>query len=879
MARSPAVLAFVAWSVLAASGHTQTPGPSAPASPDAQPVFRSGVDLVLMDVRVLDDSGRPVKDLRADEVRIIEQGEPRPILFFQHVDEPDAPYVEVARRTIASEVSTNRGAPRGHLYVLVFDQQHITAGNEVRARQAAERFLRTRIRPGDRVALYAFPGPGPLVGFTSDVGRAIAELPRIRGSLERIGFGALGAMNVHEAYQIARGDSLKLSLVAARLSAQGAGTDVARASGFSGLAGGAGGSADPFFSRLVLEDARTIVARADEQARQFLLALTGLLRDLREIEGRKVIVLASEGFFTDNVSREIEAAAAAAARSSSTIHGLDLNRRTDTVRDAGPAGGDAQAEIAGRLESLGSLAAETDGTLFVDAASRIDAVFEDLAAESQEYYLVGFAPSAAALADRTAYRRVRIEVRRPGVRVKARTGYAMEPAAPTPADRRRAIDTALRAPYPQQGLPVEFTTYVLGGASPGAERVVMSLRADLPVAARDAGPQADVVFAVRDARDGRIVASGTDRMALPPEPSAGRATGAGTYKVQFELPPGEYLMRVVVREPGGLVGSADRRFTVRALGAADVSASDLVFGSTAGELAVRTVGAVGEILPGLVEVYGPTERALADVDVRVALAPIGGSPLLRVQGDPLPVAPTRQGYRRPVRLDLPLADLEPGTYVAEAIVTADGQVVAELTREVEVVRHPPARAAAAPRGPASEPAAMMIDPVEVLAGEVAQEALARAAAAADGGGALSPAVELARAGRWDRVAELMAASPADAAAPLAALLQGMVRFARREFAEAGRAWQACLDADPSASRVAFLLGWAHAASGDDRAAVGAWRNAVRLDPGLVAAHLAIADAFTRQQNVPLALQALRAGLAARPDSPELLDRLSRLERP
>lgn len=878
MARSSVALAFVAWSLLAAHGHTQAPGSSAPTPPDTPPVFRSGVDLVLMDVRVLDGSGRPVKDLRAGELRILEQGEPRPILFFQHVDEPDAPYVEVARRTIASEVSTNRGAPRGHLYVLVFDQQHITPGNEARARQAAERFLRTRVRPGDRVALYAFPGPGALVGFTSDAGRVIAELPRIRGSLERIGFGALGAMNVYEAYQIARGDSLKLSLVAARLSTQGAGTDVARASGFSGLAGGAGGSADPFLSRLVQEDARTIVARADEQARQFLLALTALLHDLRETEGRKVVVLASEGFFTDNVSRELESAAAAAARSSSTIHGLDLNRRADTVRDVGPTGGDAQAEIAARLESLGSLAVETDGTLFVDAASRIDAVFDDLAAESQEYYLVGFAPSAAALADRTAYRRVRVEVDRPGVRVKARSGYAMDPAAPTPADRRRAIDAALRAPYPQQGLPIEFTTYVLGGASPGAERVVMSLRADLPVAARDEARHADVVFAVRDARDGRIVASGTDRLALPHEPSVGRATGTGAYKVQFELPPGEYLMRVVVREPGGLVGSADRRFSVRALDAADVSASDLVFGSTTGGLAVRAVGSVGEVLPGLVEVYGPTERALAEVDVRVALAPVGGSPVLRIQGDPLAVREARQGYCRPVRVDLPLADLEPGTYVAEAIVTVDRQVVAELAREVEVVRVPPAGTRAA-SGPASEPAAMMIDPVEVLNGEIAQAALARAVATADAGRSLAPAVELAQAGRWERVAELLAASPADTGTPLTALLQGMVRFARREFAEAARAWQACLDADSSASGVAFLLGWAHAASGDDRAAVGAWRNAVRLDPGLVPAHLAIADAFARQRNIPLAVQALRAGLAARPGSPELLDRLSRLERP
>src|ERR671919_341798 len=77
-----------------------------------------------------------------------------PALFFQRVEEPSGDYVEIARRTIASEVSTNAGAPRGHLYVLVFDQLHISPGNEQRARLAGERFLRTRVRRGDRVALY-----------------------------------------------------------------------------------------------------------------------------------------------------------------------------------------------------------------------------------------------------------------------------------------------------------------------------------------------------------------------------------------------------------------------------------------------------------------------------------------------------------------------------------------------------------------------------------------------------------------------------------------------------------------------------------------------------------------------------------------------------
>ncbi|HVD91733.1 MAG TPA: hypothetical protein VNC21_05605, partial [Vicinamibacterales bacterium] len=133
------------------SAATQTP----------QPVFRSGADVVRFDVRVTDGSGRPITDLRADEVQVVEDGKPLPILLFQHVEEPAGKYADAALRAVSAEVSSNRGVPRGHLYLLVFDQAHISPGNEQTARRAAETFVKTRVRPSDRVAVIGIPGPGP----------------------------------------------------------------------------------------------------------------------------------------------------------------------------------------------------------------------------------------------------------------------------------------------------------------------------------------------------------------------------------------------------------------------------------------------------------------------------------------------------------------------------------------------------------------------------------------------------------------------------------------------------------------------------------------------------------------------------------------------
>jgi tetratricopeptide (TPR) repeat protein len=128
----------------------------------------------------------------------------------------------------------------------------------------------------------------------------------------------------------------------------------------------------------------------------------------------------------------------------------------------------------------------------------------------------------------------------------------------------------------------------------------------------------------------------------------------------------------------------------------------------------------------------------------------------------------------------------------------------------------------------------------------------------------------------DRTRERTAISASDAAAAAAA--RGLAAFGARDYAAAITALTACLDAEPQNAAAGFVLGWAHAAAGDDRAAVSAWRTAVIADSTVVPAYLALIDAYTRLGSPELALQVARSGLKALPDSVELRDRVSRLER-
>ncbi|HUZ83123.1 MAG TPA: VWA domain-containing protein, partial [Gaiellales bacterium] len=504
------------------------------------------MQLVRLDVRVTDEQGRPIRDLRRSEVQVLENGRPRPILFFQHIRQPTEPYLEAARHTIGGEVSTNQGAPRGHLYVFVFDQNHLSPAGMLQARKAADQFLRTKLRPGDRVAIYGLPAPGPHLTFTGDRLLAERELMGVHGDGQTIGLGGLGAIRVAEAYQILRGNELVLARVVAGQS-QAAGSnqnllfDVPRAN-----------LDDPtVFREMVVQDARTVVSQADQQTRQFLDSLADLISGLSLIEGRKTVILFSDGFFDDNVSGALERVSAAAARSYAVIEAMDMNNRSVTpTRVTSGLGNDRGIEVADQIAPLSALAVATDGRFYPDAGGWLDRSLDSLAAQSQDYYLVGFEPSPNAVGQRDGYYPVTVRVTRPGVHVSTRTGFALAPQ-PTPNDRRRSINAALNAPFPAQDLPVHYTTYQLRGTSIDRQRVVLAVSTQLPIASPGKS-RADVVFVVREATSGRVVASGTDTMALPAHAAPGTTSGTATYEVQFDVPPGDYLMRVIVRSPDGL---------------------------------------------------------------------------------------------------------------------------------------------------------------------------------------------------------------------------------------------------------------------------------------------------------------------------------------
>ena len=86
------------------------------------PQFRSGIDIVQVDVSVLDRDRRPVRGIAASEFTILENGKPQEVAAFQAVDMPDAlPPPTPWMRDVQPDVRRNDEAIEHRLIVIMMD--------------------------------------------------------------------------------------------------------------------------------------------------------------------------------------------------------------------------------------------------------------------------------------------------------------------------------------------------------------------------------------------------------------------------------------------------------------------------------------------------------------------------------------------------------------------------------------------------------------------------------------------------------------------------------------------------------------------------------------------------------------------------------------
>ncbi|MEP6962417.1 MAG: VWA domain-containing protein [Acidobacteriota bacterium] len=159
------------------------------AGAQEEPVFRSDTRLVVLQVSVKDKDGKPIEGLTAKDFNVTEASVAQNVAFleFQKLADvkaapvptaPVAPVARLARTQIASERPGDLKYTDRRLLALYFDLSAMPPPDQLRALDAAQKFVREQMTPADLMAILVYSGGEVLVheDFTADRERLLSTI-------------------------------------------------------------------------------------------------------------------------------------------------------------------------------------------------------------------------------------------------------------------------------------------------------------------------------------------------------------------------------------------------------------------------------------------------------------------------------------------------------------------------------------------------------------------------------------------------------------------------------------------------------------------------------------------------------------------------------
>jgi len=476
-------------------------------------VIRAQSREVLVDAVVRDKKGRLVRDLGMGDFRVWDDGKEQAVASFS---------LETAGAAAEKALK--------HYLLLLFDNTSGSHTNLIAARRDAANFINAFAAPDRYMAVASFTG-GLGIGqnFTLDPARLVA-------AIRKMGDAAASTA-------IPRSESAQL-----RGAAPSVGGNLSRNSTPSVTAAGTAAA------QSTLPDSPITAGQPSEGSaylRQALLQAVGALaQSMASIRGRKSLALIGFGGSDSVDASSLSAAIGACNRANVAVY------------------------VMNQL-GLKALAEETGGRVLAhanDLAGELGKVAED----QDEHYVLGYTPAESA---RDCHA-LRVEVKRPGVEVRARQGYCnTKPVDAPAADAGKAVET--RAASDAGNMAAEMLLpYFYSAPNLAKVNVAMEIgAASIPFLKVKGKPHAELnVVGIASKPDGEAAGRFRDLVNLDfendKEVEAFRKHPLH-YEYQFDLPPGQYQLRVVFSAGEQNFGKAEaplnidpwdgRRFAMSAL--------------------------------------------------------------------------------------------------------------------------------------------------------------------------------------------------------------------------------------------------------------------------------------------------------------------------
>ena len=790
--------ALAALLVVTAAGAPGAQQVAQPPQTPPQPVFRSGVETLPLDVTVVNGRGEPIRDLIASDFTVRLDGRPRRVLSAQWVPSAGGATSATATPALPDGYVSNEQSTGGRLIVLVIDQPNIPFGEMRSMRDAVEAFI-DRLSPADRVAVVGFGTGAKSTSFVSDhdqLKRALALLP---GQQQQQFGGGTHDLGLATALAIDRGDEITLSQVVMR-DCQGTQRAI------------------QLCRQEIQAEALQVAGEARLDSDLTLRSLRDVLTNLRAVDAPKTLLLVSQGFLADNqrddASRVTEIGGlAAAARTSIYAFRLESNP-TDVTRARGTLNPALIAEDRReRRNGLEALTSAARGALF-DVAGTGTGVFERVTAELSGYYLLGVEPDSR---DRDGKPHpIRIDVGRTGLTVRAhRTMMSVGDGAPGAAPRtpREVVTAALSSPLPAASLPLRAIAFTFRGLEAGKVRLLV--HADIG-SGYTAPQRLAVGYYVVD-KDGRNIDGQVSEVrlapAVPGAPSPVAFTGGAS------VDPGDYTVKIAVAD-GDRIGSLDLPVHASLLDLGKVQLTELIAGGPVPPVnllrpSVGTVVSFGTV-HGYLEAYGPDSATLG-VRFDVA-AEERGPAILSADVRGQIVGDERVVFSQAVLVQA----LPPGSYRLRAIITQGNTLLTTLGRAFEISGDKAVRTSSTGGAGGTTPATPLYLPVEQT--------------------------DLARAFNRDEALKAATLQPFEARVPpsgKAAFGEGVAHLQKRDYKEAEASFKRAIQPDAESSASLAYLGVTYAAAGRDQQAASVWRTSMSGADDVAQVYVWLGDALLR----------------------------------
>ncbi len=678
---------IVSVAALIALGQQQTPAPTAAVPKTGVPVFRASSNLVIVDVTVKDKNGNAIEGLTKEDFNVMEDGKPQRVDVFEHQkltldpEPPDPPpslddknaLPDPPKTTIASAGRDKIQYHDKRLIAMFFDFSNMQVPEQLRAQEAALKFLNEQITASDLVAILLF---NTTVTVKTDF----------------------------TANRMTLTDIIK-------------GLPIGDASEYADAADTNSDTGEDTGAAFVADETEFNIFNTDRK----LAALEQVVRQLATLPEKKALV-----YLTGGLSRstglenqaQLEASINAAVKSNVAIYPIDARGLMADPPGGGASKGSSRggmslsglnsqrSSINDSQDTLVALAKDTGGKAFLDS-NDLSLGLKQVQQEFRSYYILGYMTTNTASDGK--YRKITVKLKdNTTAKLEFRDGYYADKVWGkfTGNDKENQLKDALMSPDPQTDIPlaVEVDYFRISSTAYFVPISVKVPGSVIELAQKKSGGETEFDF-IGNVMDERKQVVGQLRDFIKVKVAATEAEKLATrnfhYDAGLTLAPGRYRMRFLVREgQSGKMGTFDTRFVVPDLSADSMTLkTSSVVWSSQKEIMKAAVGmaeqmtrrieaanplvANGEkIVPNITRVFRRGQNLYIDFDVYDAAPDPENSSARRVavkmslfnqKGEKAfevgPIKATEMVRTRPnavpVKIQIPLKGLAPGRYTCQ----------------------------------------------------------------------------------------------------------------------------------------------------------------------------------------------------------------------